>query len=369
MKIATLTLDEYNNQGNILQRYALCEVLKNYSCEVESIWFEDKMLLENNWKNSGIWLECNIKQLIKFFINKKNFAYNIIFGNNSKIIQRDTLIKSFCDRYIPIRYDANFNTIDYEYDYFVTGSDQVWNPFYELDYFKLMLRFASPHKRISYAASISVPEIPSKKIKEFEIGLMSMSHISVRERGGAKLIKQITGRDVNVVIDPTLLIEADKWREISYKPQWLNADEKYLLTYFLGSYPRKIINRVAKKQGLKVIDLFGLKNFDAYVVGPEEWMYLIDHAQLVYTDSFHGSVFSIIFKTPFIIIERQGDLNMNSRFDELLGMFNLLNRRASVKNNYEIKNPYNIDFSNVDLILEREKNKALKFLSDALNSH
>ena len=366
MKIATLTIDEYNNHGNILQRYALVKVLNEYTDEVDSLWFDNNSLIEMNWKKSGMWLNKDYKQIIKFLINRKNFRTNIIFGNNHKIIYRDSLIKSFCDRYIPMRYDVNFKNIDNEYDYFIVGSDQVWNPCQGLDFSKLMLGFASPRKRVSYAASISVPEIPIDKREEFIEGIIGMNCISVREIEGSNLIKKMTGKDATVVIDPTLMISTNHWRTIARKPSWLNDNENYLLTYFLGPYSRNIIDKIASKRKLKVINMFGLKNFDASVVAPEEWLYLIDHASLFYTDSFHGTVFSILFNTPFVVMDRQGECKMSSRIDTLLDMFHLGERRGNNTNEFLLNASLECDFRYVDEVIKEKKQIAHNYLSQIL---
>ena len=185
----------------------------------------------------------------------------------------------------------------------------------------------------------------------------------------AELIEQLTGRKVEVVADPTMLVAAEKWREIARKPSWLKGDEQILTTYFLGKRPDEIINRLADEYGLKVVNILDEHVFEHYAVAPEEWLWLIDHAKLMYTDSFHGTVFSILFRRPFVVAERieAGCASkMTSRIDTLLGKFALEGRRGTKENGYMIDNPMEIQYGDVDGILAAEKVKAISYLHRAL---
>ncbi|MDD6562587.1 MAG: polysaccharide pyruvyl transferase family protein, partial [Veillonellaceae bacterium] len=281
---------------------------------------------------------------------------------------RSAVIKSFVDRYIPMRYDVDFSKVADEYDYFVTGSDQVWNP-YCADLENLFIKFAPGGKRISYAASISYPEIPQDKLQMFIDGVRGMKAISVREQAGAELIEKLTGRKVEVLADPTMLVAAERWREIARKPSWLKGDEKILTTYFLGKRPDEIINRLADEHGLKVVNILDERVFEHYAVAPEEWLWLIDHARFTYTDSFHGTVFSILFRTPFVVTERVDAgcaSKMTSRIDTLLAKFDLSDRRGTNVNGYMIASPLDMHYGDVDKVLAEEKQKAKTYLCHAL---
>lgn len=369
MKIAQITLDGFFNQGGVLQRYALCEVLKKYSDTVDSLWYDNELLLENNWKILYPWI-CkkgrNIKLLVKLFLNWKNLRKDFIKGSNYKVIQRDTLIKSFADRYINIKYNVDYEKVSEEYDYFIVGSDQVWNPNYA-NISHYMLNFAKEEQRISYAASISLNSIPPKYITDFQKGIVGMKAISVREEKAIDIIQETTGRSVNLVCDPTILIKKEKWIEIERKPYWLDDNEEFIITYYLGRRKEYYISDVSKKMNWRVINIFGTLDKDDVVVSPEEWIYLIHHANLVYTDSFHGVVFSILFKTPFIVTARIGGNDMSSRINSLLNMFGLQDRWGNVENNYLRNNLLDINFDTVDEVIAIENRKAEDFLKKAMS--
>lgn len=371
LKIANLTLDGYSNYGNVLQRYAVCNLLMGLGAEVESLWFSPQAgflpYLQSHYpwmKDSWDW-----KTLVKLGINWKGATSKLLSGREAWEAARSAVIKSFVDRYIPMRYDVDFSKVADEYDYFVTGSDQVWNPYFA-DLEKLFIKFAPGGKSISYAASISCPEIPQDKLQMFIDGVNGMKEISVREQAGAELIEKLTGRKAEVVADPTMLLAAEKWREIARKPSWLKGDEEILTTYFLGKRPDEIISRLADAQGLKVVNILDERVFEHYAVAPEEWLWLIDHAKLMYTDSFHGTVFSILFRRPFVVTERIGDgcvNKMTSRIDTLLGKFGLEARRGTKNNGYMIANPMSMQYGDVEAVLAKDRQRAEAYLRRALD--
>ena len=370
LKIANLTLDGYFNYGNVLQRYAVCNLLMGLGAEVESLWFSSQAgflpYLQSHYpwmKDSWDW-----KTWVKLGINWKGATSKLLSGREAWEATRSAVIKSFVDRYIPMRYDVDFSKVADEYDYFVTGSDQVWNPYFA-DLEKLFIKFAPGEKRIAYAASISCPEIPQDKQQTFIDGVNGMKEISVREQAGADLIQQLTGRRVQVVADPTMLVTAEDWRSIARKPSWLKGDEQLLVTYFLGKRPDSVIESIARENGLQIVNMLDERVFEHYAIAPEEWLWLIDHARFMYTDSFHGTVFSILFRTPFVVTERVDAgcaSKMTSRIDTLLAKFDLSDRRGTNANGYMIASPLDMHYGDVDKVLAEEKQKAEAYLCHAL---
>lgn len=129
-----------------------------------------------------------------------------------------------------------------------------------------------------------------------------MQAISMREKAGAKLVKKLTGREVLVVVDSTILLFTEDWQKIELKTEWYSG-EKYILTYFLGN-PSPVIEKIAKKNNWKIYNLMDKDNFDLYTSRVEEFVYLINYAELVATDSFHASVFSILMNNLFLVVKR-----------------------------------------------------------------
>lgn len=367
MKIAIITLNQNDNYGNRLQNYALQQFLSNEIKieKVDTIWYDPEYTCKSqidifSWKT---WIKYlinwkNIKVYLKISYLKDNIRmYNIGKFTNRISTKFDFKIKDKLGR---------------EYNYFIVGSDQVWNPnFWSKKYNHddiRFLKFTSKEKRIAYAASIAIPEIPKDKEQFFKDSLNEMKAISMREKAGVELVKKLTGKDVPVVVDPTILLSKEEWQKIELKPEWYSG-EKYILTYFLGN-PSPIIKNIAKKNNWKIYNLMDKDNFDLYTSRVEEFVYLIDHAQLIATDSFHACVFSILMNTPFLVVNRQqkGVADMTSRIDTLMELFGYQDRYiVNGKCELSDKEILNMDFSRVKAIQERERKRSKDFLEKALN--
>jgi len=362
MKVGIMTItNDKPNYGNRLQNYAVQRVLESIGCEVETINNINKRVITKPYKafvkNIISSIHYNIsgfeKDKLNTFLREKRFNdFNKKYIKKSKYFVTETNIpKDLAD----------------SYDYFVCGSDQIWNPCFlrssKLDF----LTFAKKGQRISYSASFGISEIPEERKAEYKEWINGLDYISVREEAGADIVKNLTGRDATVLVDPTLMLTNEEWRSIAKKPK-LNLEQKYLLTYFLGPISdesKKKIENFAKKRNLKVINLLDKKDKFIYSVDPSEFIYLIDNCELMCTDSFHGCVFSIILNTPFVVFERKSKgKSMNSRIDTLLKLFSMQDRLAD--NVTFNSNLFEMNFNNVEPILEREKKRAKEFLKNAI---
>lgn len=365
MKIGIITLNGYYNYGNRLQNYALSQSLLKLATniQVDNIWYGGEgSLLGKKFKTASF--------LRKYFLNRHGFRSYINDRKYSLDCIREYNMKKFTDKYIPTVFvdNADLELVGSQYDYFVTGSDQIWNPHWIEGKIEF-LTFASKEKRIAYAASFGVSEVSGKKEASFSQYLKDMNYISVRENAGAQIVKKLSGRDVPVVLDPTMLLSRDEWCGIAERPGWYK-DENYILIYFLNDLPeavRKSIEMVAEKENLKIINVLDKENFDFYTSSPEEFLFLLEHASLVFTDSFHGTVFSIIMGIPFVNFGRKaGSMDMNSRIDTLLALVELENRRA-VEGGKLPDHLFETDYSVAWEKIEKEKMKAQEFLRQALN--
>lgn len=350
-KIGIITIISYNF-GNRLQNYALQYYLtKNYSIEVETV-------LNNGLRNTKrFYFLRKIKN--KIFKSTDNF-------NNDCFLKFDEYINFSSNEITAYRW------LNDEYDYFISGSDQVWNP--KIDRLREVdcLAGIKNHKRISYAASFGVSYIPQKYEKNIKKYIKNFKSISVRENSGKKIIEELTGRtDVEVLIDPTMLLTPDDWDRVSNKPCQINKfnGKKYILNYFLGDISCEVkneIERFAKDNNCEIVNLLE-KNDPFYGVGPSEFLYLEKHAFLICTDSFHSSVFALLYNKPFVIFERKntGSDSMYSRLDTLIEKFKLKYRKYNGK---EItKENINHDYTEAYRILNREREKSDKFLRKALD--
>ena len=348
-KVAVLTINDDNNYGNRLQSYAVQEILKQYNLKVENI------------KNIEISMKHNIKKIIKIFLN---------IDNQRKIQKRLKKFKEFNRNINFSKYKINkknvSNKINKTYDLFFTGSDQVWNPNFgrmsNIDF----LTFAPKEKRNSFSASFGIDKIPNNMKEYYRKNLTDIRHISVREDKGKEIVEELTGRkDVEVLLDPTMLLTAEEWDKVSKKPKQLKFN-KYILNYFLGELSeerKKEINRLAKENQCEIINILD-QNSPFYETGPSEFLYLEKNAFLVCTDSFHSCVFAILFNKPFIVFDRDDkNISMNSRIETLLNKFKLQDRKFDGKITDE---NLKFNYEKAYKILDSEKAKVNKFLEKIL---
>lgn len=368
-KVGIITLNGYFNYGNRLQNYALQETIKSFGFEVETIINNTKNLSTNKKNKIKIIKEKSVKEVLESGFRK---VVSHVYYNKLRE-ERTQLFKKFSSVYISeTDYSISESNIPSdildEYSYFVTGSDQVWNPNYKKGSSIEFLTFSPPEKRIAYAPSFGISKIPVEFVNNYRQWLSEMAHLSVRENAGANIIKELTGRDAPVVLDPTMMLTKEKWLSIS-KESKHKPEKKYLLTYFLGDIPKermKNLREIAEKNDLEIIHLAQIKDKKHYLSGPSEFIDYINTASVFCTDSFHGAVFSILLDTPFIVYNREGNSpSMNSRVDTLLRTFKLESRVAeNIKTNTQI---FDIDYSHIDPILEKEQKKSRNYLKSALN--
>ena len=172
----------------------------------------------------------------------------------------------------------------------------------------------------------------------------------------------MTGRDVPVILDPTLCLTKEKWESIERKPDFAD-DQGYVLTYFLGNETNKYRRFIEKQaNGKRIIDLFDMREPEYYAADPAEFVWLIHHADAMFTDSFHGTIFSLIFHTPFVVFDRieSGGTSMSSRIETLLKMADLEERKYPTLKRDEIEK---VDFSEADEAIIRKKEEAVRFIT------
>ena len=358
MKIGIVTLNGYFNYGNRLQNLALQETLLKMGHDVETI------RLNKYPERSKAYT----------FLRKVYRRIKSIRSTDADISRkkREEIFRQFSFANITetskeYQIQRNISELSNHYDYFVIGSDQVWNPSMNSQSGAFFADFADQKQKVSYAASFGVDSLNEDISKLYKSWLKDIPNISVREDAGARLIKKLTGKDVPVLVDPTLLLDKAEW--LKYAKPSPRHSEKYLLTYFLGGIPEKnkiMIEELAKKNSLIVVNLGDSSEKIDFETGPAEFLDYINRCELFCTDSFHGVVFSIIFEKPFIVYERVGSESMYSRIETLLTKFSLTNRKeSSIDYHGDI---FNVNYEHTKRVIEKEKNKSMHFLVNALNN-
>ena len=327
MEIGILTWLHNGNYGTVLQAYALQRYLRDKGYEVHNLDYApsalEKVLNLLKSKNSpSLFLEkwenyLTRKKASHQKLESKYKKFDVFLENNFHLTDRiisPKQIKSYSDRF----------------EVFICGSDQIWSPmlFNPVYYFD----FVDDSKiKISYACSFGVSEIPDNKRNVIKGLLQRYTNISVREQEGCRIVYKLLEQQVPVVVDPVFLLEQSEWDKIAAEKL---LEEDYIFAYFLSNNDEhvKIAMDIAGQYNLKLVLVPVTKeqyDIDAILVedaGPEEWISLIKHAKIVLTDSFHGSVFSLIYEKKLMIFKRFSDnskKSQNSRIYTLIKQYGL----------------------------------------------
>ena len=370
-KIGILTYHKQYNYGTVLQAYALQKYISNkFDVDIEIIDYTakneyvGKKLFLTRVKRIGFYIS-HLSKYIILYLNKNNqrkrieefeqfFLKDLVMSAKSLETQKE--IANYCKKY----------------DAIIIGSDQTWNPYVgQVEDF--LINYITNEKiiKLSYAPSIGIKRIPDDYKDLYAEALSKFKALSCREFQGAKNLSSILNRNVEFVLDPTLLLNKDQWGAVASE---VFIKDPYLLVYFLGDNKeyRKFVEKIALMKGLKIVALpmsyleMKKENIDKQYVGPKSFLSLVKNAALICTDSFHGTMFSINFEKQFIVFPKRSNKDIksdNSRIYDALKVFDLedcLWNGAS----FIIKN---IDYVEVNQKLEKLRNMSYKYLEKALS--
>ncbi len=372
-KVAVVNRTNLKNYGSVLQAYALCEAIRNLGYESEIIWEEGTLSKNYDFRPNKV-ISTGIKLLLHPKLIKSTFSsvqYVQKHVISEKTVQLfDDFVKTQVKRkFYPASF-MNKRGVGKIYDKFVCGSDQVWCTTTVYVDPLMYLRFAPQEKRIAYGPSLGRDYIPDYNKKKMRRYINSIPDVSVREYIGQKLIEELTGRNVPVVLDPTLLVEKSMWDTVKAEQR---EERNYVLCYFLSTPTEETqlkLLRYLNQAGKLVIALNSRLEYVEQSVrviypdcGPREFISYVDCADCVITDSYHGMLFSIIFHKEFWSVEREyGDYDQSSRQLSVLQLLNL-NRYCRAGDEF---NREPIDYAAVDKMLEVEREKSVAYLRKAL---
>ncbi len=261
------------------------------------------------------------------------------------------------------------------YDVFIVGSDQLWNPInLGTDFFTLNF-VPDEMLKLSYATSFGVDRIPALLTAKYRHYLQRFDEISTREKSGQIIIREIAGRDVPLVCDPTMLVDRTFWDRIKGTKSLVEG--KYIFCYFIGARPdiRAYAKEIGRKTGLRIVSLPHIDEFvradvnfgdvQLFDVGPAEFVNLIANAAYILTDSFHGTVFSVLYEKLFFTFnrfKREGAGSMNSRISSLLHVLGISERRIDVCDDVERVCGLTIDYDAVNRNLSGFRTHSLEYL-------
>ncbi len=383
--IVTSNTSFANNYGAVLQCYALCEQLKK--------WGYDPRVINYSYVNNNRTITTSAQanrtlssKLSYIFSSDVGFLQKIQYRLNRK--NRSQMERGFVNFYKKYLRFHSDNPETFEqlkenppaYPFFITGSDQVWNPIIHGNQNDpgCFLQFSpDSSKRIAYAPSFGIKNYPEGLYQTLKEYIDTFDFISVREKEGAEFVEKACGTRPQIVLDPTLMADPDVYAPISEMD--ITLPKHYILCYRFGKMPysEKIIKYISKKLRLPVIELpLSIESYMkgsklCYDIDPSRFIGAIKGAELVLTDSFHCTVFSILTHTPFYTFLRQSPKdknNMNGRMVELLSKLGLSDRLISPDDAFDFNREMatHVDFEQSESVLKIQREEAQSYLKRAV---
>lgn len=385
-KVGLVTCYFKHNYGSMLQAYATQRILDDNNIPNETINIEKNRDFSNGKK------KYYLSQLTNFnFIKTKSGMIKLKFykkinkelGNNIGI--RDKKYEEFKNKYFNLTkdyttYEELTKLCKKKYSDVIVGSDQLWLPVNVVaDYYTLNF-VPDEVNKIAYATSFGVSSVEDKYHKLYKKFLNRINFLSTREETGVKLVEKLSNNTAKLVCDPTLLLSKEEWNTIVSKKRIIK--DKYILCYFLGKTieHRKFAEHLREETGYKIVSL---NHADEYVkysdkfaditpydIGPSEWINLIQNAEYICTDSFHGTVFSLINNKIFFSFRRYNSNNKistNSRIDTLLNLVDVSSERilTGTENVKKVLN-LKINYNKVNKKLDNIRNECKNWLLDSI---
>lgn len=359
-KIGILTWHYYKNYGSGLQAFALQETITRLGYDVELINFRKFYSPEPSP------LKRLLKKILQYTVAKFSDKVYDKVVNNTVVYQNRYLRQTGM-----FTNPVELENISGRYDYLVYGSDQIWapnvyTPIYMGSYVQEKVR------KISYAASIGLNDIPDDLVESYKSNLFSYHSVSVREQEGKELLKSRCGIDATVVLDPTLMIDADTYKSMQRPVRGVKG--KYVFCYFLNKehkYKEKV-QEYAKKHNLPIIGTSDKADDAEWMtrltnIGADQFIWLINNAETIFTDSYHGSIFSLLLHKnlwTYVRFAEDNPICQNSRIRQLQNNFNL--RHRVITSGQEIDDTKKIDYDYFEKRLAELRKESLLYLKKAL---
>lgn len=351
------------NYGGVLQAFSLCKFLNDNGFEAEQILFDSKKTRVASKKT----LKHIVASIVLKSMLKKRLAKFRRFRNR---IPNSVKVFNY----------SNIHESNSKYDIFITGSDQVWNfKWFNEEYF---LNFVQDHNiKLSYASSFGSDYLDDDNLTYLKKTVTDFKGLSVREPGLIKTLESVLDKNVSLAVDPTLLIPFGFWGEFNFQRI---VRRKYLFCYFLGanSNLKKLAKDYAKKHNLIVVNIpfasfkFNLadiiySNRRIYSADPIDFLSLLNYSEIIFTDSFHGVIFSNILRKNFFAFSRNSDSSMDNRMRNIVSMFNCESHFIDSNHNVDcdyISSIGSIDYTIQNPHLEMLIDDSIKFIFDNLKS-
>lgn len=411
MRIKLITFAPHPNFGTCLQSYALNKVLRDMGHDVEFIY-------NGRETPPRPFVRVFVKRCIKLFLPESIIAtVRAKRQVNTEKLRKEPYILELPDH--PFLYrlsrlpfyekaykllkcstlqwrkvykftheDGNFNMrriythrqyaeVTADTDLFITGSDQIWNPYCGGFNPMMFVEFGGDRKRVAYSSSISLPELPPQVVPRMKADLQKFSHIAVREQRSVELLSKLLHRnDIKLVVDPTYLLSAEEWEAFGNRAEIEFAvPERYIFCYFVGGKRADVYAQMVQdvKRFTGIEEVITLECYDRNLnygggrlykdAGPYEWVYLLRHASYVCMDSFHATVFALKFQKEFVHAMKNADAETGSQNTR---MYDILSRYGILYKNYDADGgngwQQRIDYTRLTPLIEGEIRDSMDYL-------
>ena len=356
-RVGILTWHYYQNFGSALQCFALQTILESLGLKVKVINYRNPKFGSVDMRKEYF---CYILAPILQFFSKRFMLANLTF--RKKYIKETRLVLT----------NEEICELSKHFDAVVFGSDQIWAPNL-LNTVYLGEPIDVTVRKISYAASIGLNAIPDNLIPVYEQLLSDFHAVGIREIEGKELLKSKCCIDSNVVLDPTLMVDVSTYLKMQRRVKGIQTP--YLFCYFLNKNHqyRETVQKYASEHNLQIVGVSDKVDDGDWMtrltgLGADHFLWLINHADTIMTDSYHGSIFSLLFHKNLLIFQRFAEDNpicQNSRIRQLQTYFNLKQRVITTDSLIDGTSP--IDYSYFDSKLSDLRVTSLKFLKNALS--
>lgn len=384
-KVGLALVTYKDNFGSALQTYATQNIIQKLGYQAECINIDGVMreieARKRRYYIRRIFQKEEFKYLLAYSFSRLSRQGNGTYAESMRI--RRQAYKRFYDQYL--NFSKHCSTMDEltslcsDYYAVLVGSDQLWRPSNIAGGFFTLEFVPNEINKIAYSTSFGVGALHKSIEKQAFKFLSRINHISVREETGKEIVRNITGKEVPVVCDPTMLLTVDDWRDIDCKKPLYEGN--YILCYLMGPEKRhrEFVKRLKVATNCRIIGLLHGSTYlrmdeewpdeKPYDIGPREFLNLVRYAKYICTDSFHCCVFSILYEVPFFVFRRDKEnreTSSNDRIYTLLSWTGLSERLLTGDEEVEDYVDQSIDFSNVKILVEEKREQSMAFLTKAL---
>ena len=358
MKIGIISFHRALNYGASLQAYALQKVIKGLGNNGEHIDFRQPYVEETDkaFSFSSGFIKGLVKGIVLFnFRKNQREVFNDFWG---KYMQFSKRIESFEDAE--------------SYDAYIVGSDQVWNTeITEFDTAYILENVTNESLKISYAASIGLEKLSSNHEEYLKEGIRKFDSLSVREESAKQILQKFTKNDISVALDPTLLLSKKEWLSELKQTEKLVLPEKYILAFQLkgDTLMKQTVDKASRELQLPVINIISLYSnsivdkFKGQAYSPQDFVHLFNNAELILTNSFHGTAFSVNFNKKFYSVASYRPTRIINLLDKVGIEGHIITDEKDIP---DFKNEIIINWSKTNQLLSEMRQESLDFLSKSL---